>query len=142
MRVDQLVHGKQGEVITIDADAPIVDAVALLATHGIGALVIVNHESKIEGILSERDIVRSLATSGSSTLEQSVKQLMTKNVYTCNRESTIAELMKLVSAKRIRHIPVENNGKLVGIVSIGDIVNARLLELETEREQLEEYISS
>jgi len=142
VRVHQLLNKSRGAVITIDAHAPITHSVTLLATHGIGALVIVNENSMIEGILSERDIVRSLAAPDNNTLDQSVKQLMTSNVHTCSPDSTIAELMELMSAKRIRHIPVESNGKLVGIVSIGDVVNARLLELETEREQLEEYISS
>lgn len=142
MRVDKLLNKNRLPVITVDANASIAHAVSLLAAHQIGALVIVNENTMIRGILSERDIVRSLAQSEQNTLDLKVNQLMTNNVYTSTPESSVAELMELMSTNHIRHIPVEKKGKLVGIVSVGDVVTARLKELETERGQLEEYISS
>jgi CBS domain-containing protein len=94
------------------------------------------------GIVSERDIARAAHTHGPSTLEQTVRQIMTSLVVTCSLESRTAELMELMTEKRVRHIPVLEDGRLVGIVSIGDIVKARLAELETERDALQAYITN
>jgi len=137
-----LLSKEQSSLVTITPAASIVEAVQLLSLHDIGALLVSSASKPIEGMLSERDIVRSLADPHQDTLSLQVHQLMTVNVHTCSMKSTVAELMSLMTSKRIRHVPVLNDGKLSGMVSIGDVVRARLNELEVEREQIQEYITS
>jgi len=142
MFVSNMLKRKGSNVITISPNASIADAVESLSEHRIGALVVSSDGKTINGIISERDIVRSLAIDGKDTLTKSVAQLMTKDVRTCQEKASIAELMELMSQNRIRHLPVESRGELAGVVSIGDVVQARLRELINERAQMEEYISS
>ena len=140
MNLGQIVGNKENSIIKIGADATIGEAVALLSEHQIGALVVTSDENTLNGILSERDIVRSLANSSKPTMSLLVSELMTTDVHTCTLSASVSELMTLMTANRIRHVPIITDGKLSGIVSIGDIVKARLNELEAEHHEMEAYI--
>jgi CBS domain-containing protein len=143
--IEHILYGKGHDVATIAPDASVAEAVALLRQRNIGALVVADDESRIAGILSERDIVRALAeeTLGhTSLLERQVSDLMTTDVTTCGSRATVNELMRLMTDRRIRHIPVVDNETLNGIVSIGDVVKSRIGELETEAGTLHDYMSS
>ena len=140
MQVMQILKEKGAEVTTIAADARIAEAVRTLNEKRIGALVIIARNGNIEGILSERDLVHALAERGTDLLEAQVADLMTRHVFTCTPETSIEELMRQMTRRRIRHLPVIRDGLLCGIVSIGDVVNNRLLELETEATTLRDYI--
>jgi CBS domain-containing protein len=141
MIVSHILGQKGPEVATVSSDASVADAVAELRAHGIGALVVSDDGSTIAGILSERDVVRALAAQGAALLEARVADVMTATVLTCGAETTINELMALMTERRIRHVPVVADGALVGIVSIGDVVKSRVHELETDAEQLAGYIT-
>jgi CBS domain-containing protein len=141
VKLESIVTSDQSSVVTIAKDASIAEAVHLLSQHRIGALVVCSATNSIEGILSERDIVRALDNSNQDTMSLSVHQLMTADVITCSMNSTVAELMSLMTTKRIRHVPVVNDGQLCALVSIGDLVSARLKELELERQHIQDYIS-
>jgi CBS domain-containing protein len=143
--IEHILYGKGREVATIGPDASVAEAVALLREHNVGALVVVDTESQIAGILSERDIVRALAedTAGETgILERQVSDLMTSEVATCGSRSSVNELMRIMTDRRIRHVPVVDDGALSGIVSIGDVVKSRIGELETEAGTLHDYLSS
>jgi len=142
MRISDILRRKGTDVATIPPSATIADAIALLADKDIGALVVSADKQKIAGILSERDIVRSMAKTVETNLSQPVASLMTADVFTCGPEATTADLMELMTQKRFRHVPVVEENRLVGVVSIGDVVSVRLHELEEERQQIEEYITS
>ncbi len=142
MLIQEMLKQKGLDVTSIAPGASIQDAVVLLAEKRIGALVVSTNGESIDGILSERDIVRSLARTDVDTVSLSVADLMTIDVMTCTAQSSIADLMELMTDKRIRHVPVVANDKLSGVVSIGDVVQARLLEVETERQQIEQYINT
>ena len=141
MRIGQILQRKGGDVATIEPTASIVDVISSLGTHGVGALVVSSDGKTIGGIISERDIVRSLATLGADTLEATAAELMTAEVFTCELDATTEQLMSEMTKGRFRHVPVVEAGVLVGIISIGDVVNARVDELEVERQQLTDYIS-
>ncbi|MFT6304831.1 MAG: CBS domain-containing protein [Granulosicoccus sp.] len=141
MKLEAIITGEQTSVVTIATDASIAEAVHLLSQHSIGALVVSSVSNSIEGMLSERDIVRSLDSADQDTMSLQVHQLMTADVHTCSMDSTVAELMSLMTTKRIRHVPVVNDGQLYALVSIGDLVSARLNELESERQHIQDYIS-
>jgi CBS domain-containing protein len=164
--IEHILHRKGHEVETIAADAPVADAVVKLRERNIGALVVTGPTGggragdsdsggddgsgadetagPIAGILSERDIVRALADAApdAAVLEQPVSTLMTTDLSTCGPRSTVDELMRLMTDRRIRHVPVVDGGELAGLVSIGDIVKSRIDELQTETETLHDYISS
>ena len=140
MLVSQILKSKGSDVATISPDATISDVISALAEFHVGALVVSSDKSQIDGIISERDVVRGLADHGGVS-DMTVSELMTAEVVTCTRESTTEELMSQMTEHRFRHVPVVEDNKLIGIVSIGDVVNARVRELETEREQLTDYIS-
>ncbi|HKA84665.1 MAG TPA: CBS domain-containing protein [Acidimicrobiales bacterium] len=145
MLIEHILYAKGHDVATIDPDASVAEAVALLREHNVGALVVVDAESRIAGILSERDIVRALAeeTIGhTAILERQVSDLMTRDVATCGSRSTANELMRIMTDRRIRHVPVIDEDSLNGIVSIGDVVKSRIEELETEAGTLHDYLSS
>jgi CBS domain-containing protein len=142
MYVQSILAGKGDEVATIAPDATVREAVALLNERRVGALVVSTDGHRIDGILSERDIVRSLGTQASTALDQSVADLMTRQVTTCAPKDTIEQLMWLMTDQRIRHVPVAGeDGGLAGIVSIGDVVKHRLGQLESENQALYEYIT-
>jgi CBS domain-containing protein len=141
MHVKSILQSKGHTVETIRPEATIADAIDLLKRKRIGVLVVSADGRRIDGIISERDIVSGLAEHGASLLDSQVETVMTCEVRTCEPEDTIHEVMELMTDRRIRHIPVTVNKRLVGIVSIGDAVKYRLQELESEATHLREYIS-
>ena len=142
MNVAHLLATKGRDVATINQERSVNDAVAMLKERGIGALVVVGGTGPLTGILSERDIVRAFAREGADALDLRVAALMSTSVTTCEESTTVNELMTTMTEKRIRHVPVVQGGLLVGIVSIGDVVKARVTELENEKRDLLEYVSA
>jgi CBS domain-containing protein len=144
MKVSVILSNKStSEVATIAPDATIGDAVAKLSAEGIGALVVSPGNGEIAGILSERDIVRGLGESGSGALERPVSELMTIGVQTCTSDDTAIGLLGRMTRGRFRHLPVVgSNGRMTGILSIGDVVKARLEEMEAENRAMAEMLSS
>lgn len=141
MNVQEILSAKGSSVATITPSASLSDATASLRDHGIGALIVSADGSTIDGILSERDVVRSLAAHGGTTLGRAVSSAMSDDVVTCAPGDTVDELMALMSDRHFRHLPVTDEaGSLVGIISIGDVVKARLGQLEHENDQLYDYI--
>jgi CBS domain-containing protein len=142
MRVQDILTRKGSAVATIDPDATIAEAVAMLHGRRIGAVVVSADGAAIIGILSERDVVGALATVGPGLLTAPVRQFMTAEVLTCGPDDELRALAITMTAKRFRHMPVVVNSRLAGIVSIGDVVKLRVDELQTEHDQLVDYISS
>ena len=142
MNVRQLLAGKSGDIAAIGPDTPVSEAVTTLKEANVGALVVTDKGNRLVGILSERDIVRSLADDGAGLMNKTAKDLMTSNVVTCKPDDRVDALMRQMTDGRFRHLPVVDDGKLVGIVSIGDVVKNRLDELEAEASQLRAYITS
>lgn len=140
MHISEVLHNKGNRVATIVPDASIRDLVALLAEQNIGAVVVSTDGMTIDGIVSERDIVRAMG-SRPEVLDEPVTAIMTAQVTTCTPDDTVHDLMRLMTEQRVRHIPVLIADRLAGIVSIGDVVKTRIGELEFEREQLEHYIT-
>jgi len=141
MQLSTIIAAKGGFVATIQPDATVGDLVAMLAEHGVGALVVSADGRTITGIVSERDVVRAM-THGPEALSRPVAAIMTTHVFCAPPEAHIDELMHVMTDKRVRHIPVTDpDGALLGIVSIGDVVKSRLGELEGERMALLEYIT-
>lgn len=141
MRLSEILRAKGGAVVTVGPDATVTEVLGLLAQHRVGALVVSTDGRTVTGIVSERDIVRSLAQHGHSTLELTAADIMTLEVVTASPAASIDDVMATMTERRFRHVPVTEDGRLVGIVSIGDVVNARLRALEIEAEQLTNYIS-
>jgi len=142
MKVESILVHKGREVWTISPEASIADAARDLSNAGIGALVVSADGSSIDGILSERDIVRGLAREGAALLDMPVRLLMTTDVTTCGLEDSVAELMATITQQRIRHLPVLVDGRLSGLVSIGDVVKNRVQEIQEEATLLRDYIYS
>lgn len=140
MTVNDILSQKGNQVLTIEPAATLAAAVQMLAQRRIGALVVTGADHRIVGIISERDIVRVLGEKGTAVLGAPVADVMTRKVVTCARNETIAEIMERMTGGKFRHVPVVEHGRLVGIVSIGDVVKARLSELEYEQDALREYI--
>ena len=140
MLVAELLRQKGAEVATVAPTDSVGRVVETLRTHNIGAIVVSADGSTIDGIASERDVVRALDASTSDLLEQPVADIMTADVHTCSPTDTVDSLMSLMTDKRIRHLPVVVDGALNGIISIGDVVKCRVSELEVEARQLTEYI--
>jgi CBS domain-containing protein len=140
MIVKNILASKRGEVVTIEPTADVTTAIKLLAERRIGAVVILGANHRIVGILSERDIVRALAERGPTALNERVSQVMTRDVKTCTEDDTIEGLMGRMTTGKFRHMPVVEQEKLIGIVSIGDVVKNRVEEIEHEAEALRDYI--
>jgi CBS domain-containing protein len=140
MTVNDILRYKGNHVVTIEPAAALAAAVRTLVQHRIGALLVTGAGHRIVGIISERDVVRVLDEKGPAVLAAPVAEVMTRRVVTCDRNETIAEIMERITSGRFRHVPVIEHGRLVGIVSIGDVVKARLSELEHEQNALREYI--
>jgi CBS domain-containing protein len=148
--IEHILHRKGRAVETIPTGASVADAVARLHERNIGALVVTGDEPDesapaVVGILSERDVVRALGAPGADSaalLAQPVDSLMSTDVATCDPRATVDELMRLMTDRRIRHVPVLDGGDLAGIVSIGDIVKSRIDELQAETDTLHEYLTS
>lgn len=142
MIVKNILSNKTGNVITINPATDIITATKLLADRGIGAVVVLGVNNRIVGILSERDIVQALAEHGAAVLTEPVSQVMTREVKTCSENDTIAELMDRMTTGRFRHLPVVEQGKLIGIVSIGDVVKGRLEEMDQEAKAMHDFIQT
>jgi CBS domain-containing protein len=142
VQISQLLRRKGREVATIDATETVRAALALLAEKGIGALVVSSDGRRVEGIVSERDVARGLHEHGAALLAEPVSSVMTSQVHTCPPEASVHDLAQTMTDHRVRHVPVVEDGALIGIVSIGDVVKARLDELEEERRQLVDYIQT
>jgi len=142
VHISQLLRRKGADVATVEASASIRTALALLAEHRVGALVVSADGRSVDGIVSERDVVRALHERGAGLLTDPVSSVMTADVHTCPPGSGVEELARTMTDHRVRHVPVVDDGQLVGIVSIGDVVKARLDELESERAQLVDYIQT
>jgi CBS domain-containing protein len=140
MNVKTILAAKGGDTITIEPTADLAAAAKLLMQHRIGAVVICGAGGRLAGILSERDIIRALTEQGAGALTLPVGQVMTRNVMTCSEDDSVASLMERMTAGRFRHLPVLRDGKLVGLVSIGDVVKQRVEAIERESEALRDYI--
>ena len=142
MNVQSIIGSKGTDVATIAQTASLSDAVHVLGERGIGALVVSGDGRRIEGIVSERDIVRATGRQGAAALDSSVGSIMSTDVITCSAGDGVDRLMALMTERRIRHLPVvDDAGNLAGIISIGDVVKSRLAELEQENQALSQYIS-
>ncbi len=142
MTVRDILNEKGHEIITLTPDVPVAEAVAVLAKHRIGAIIVTNGAGLIKGILSERDIVRRLAEDGPECLKHKVAELMTANVKVCAEHHSNHEVMEIMTNGRFRHLPVERDGKLIGVISIGDVVKRRIAEVQRETEDIRSYIAS
>ena len=142
MSVKTILSTKGSEVITIGPNATLEDAIAILTKHRIGAVVVLGADQRVIGILSERDIVRALADRSAAALKEPLAQTMTRVVVTCGEGDTISEIMERMTRGRFRHVPVLEQDRLVGIISIGDVVKQRLGEMERESEALRDYIQT
>lgn len=141
MKVSRILQFKGSDVSTVGPQTPIMEIVASLREHKIGAMVVVEPDGSICGIISERDIVRALAEHGPDLARLKTADLMTAGVSVCEKTTDIDDIMRQMTEGSFRHVPVVDNGKLVGIVSIGDVVKARIRELEQERSALQHYIA-
>ena len=142
MRIHNVLAGKPSqEVVTISPDATVRELVALLAEHNVGALVVSTDGRAVDGIVSERDVVRRLHDDD-TVLTHSVASIMTADVHTADPHELLNDLMQLMTEHRIRHVPVVTDGSLSGIISIGDVVKYRMSELEFERDQLDNFVHS
>jgi CBS domain-containing protein len=140
MRISQVLAGKASQKIhTIRPDATVRELLAQLSEHNVGALVVSTDGASVDGIVSERDIVRRLLDN-EGLLDSPVSAIMTHEVATCEAHHTVHELMQVMTERRFRHVPVLTDGQLTGLVSIGDVVKSRMEELEFERDQLDKYV--
>ncbi len=142
MTVAQILNAKGRAVITAQPGDTVLTVAQTLAGKKIGAVVIVDAQGRIGGIVSERDIVRAVAQGGVKALDRPIKEFMTSAVRTCAPRDTEAELMSLMTEHRVRHLPVVEGGKLGGMISIGDVVKHRIEEIEREAEEMKSYIAS
>jgi CBS domain-containing protein len=141
MRIADVLRTKGATVATVDPSATIEQLLNGLDKHNIGAMVVLGEDGTVVGIVSERDVVRRLHEYGSSLLMRSVAEIMTSEVFTCTPGDSVDSLTVLMTERRIRHVPVIDGEKLVGIVSIGDVVKSRIKKLEEDQQQLEAYIT-
>jgi CBS domain-containing protein len=142
MTVASILNEKGRNVVTVDGEMTIGRVCSILAEKRIGAAVIVDGGQGVQGIVSERDIVRIIARDGGAALDQPASGVMTRDVVTCGEEETIGSLMEKMTAGKFRHLPVINNGRLTGIISIGDVVKRRIAEAEMDAQAMREYIAA
>jgi CBS domain-containing protein len=140
MTISIILASKGREVVTIAPSASLASAVGLLVEKRIGAVLILGADRRVVGILSERDVVRALAERGAGALEEPVSQTMTRKVSTCNENESVFNIMERMTEGRSRHVPVVDQGQLVGIVSIGDVVKHRLHQMEHDSATMHDYI--
>jgi CBS domain-containing protein len=141
MRIRDVLRSKGDAVYTTHPDTTVNELLATLARHNVGALVVSADGSTVAGIVSERDVVRRIHDSGVSVLDGPVSAIMTGTVTTCTEDENVQDVMRLMTDRRIRHVPVLRKGVLVGVISIGDVVKSRIGELEHERSNLIGYIA-
>jgi CBS domain-containing protein len=142
VQISKLLSNKGAFVLTIAPDAPISELVGELTRRKIGALVVSTDGRTVQGIASERDVVRALNQFGATVLGEPVRAIMTSDVHTASPKDTVDSLTALMTIQRVRHVPVVEDGILVGIVSIGDVVKTRMEELESDRDALVNYIEA
>lgn len=142
MLLTDVLRTKGEDVVTVPPDTDVTGLLAVLASHGIGAVVVSSDGTSVEGIVSERDVVRALGERGAGVLQEPVSAICTRDVRTCPPDARLDDLMRVMTEQRIRHVPVVLDGRLRGIVSIGDVVKRRMEELEGERAALADYISA
>jgi CBS domain-containing protein len=140
MTVKAILSRKGSAVVTIAPGASLAEAAKLLSTNRIGAVIVTGPDARVIGVLSERDIVRALADRGAAALDLRVEEAMTRRVVTAGEADTVGEIMEQMTAGKFRHIPVVENDRLVGVVSIGDVVKHRLEEMERESSAMRDYI--
>jgi CBS domain-containing protein len=141
MTVRSILDSKGHQVLSVEPDAKLAAAVKILGGQKIGAVLVMS-QGRIEGILSERDIVRVLSERDAQVLEEPVSSVMTRKVVSCRQSDTVAGIMEMMTLGKFRHLPVVEDGKVVGLISIGDIVKRRVQEFETEQEALQNYIKT
>lgn len=141
MKISDVLRDKGQDVVTIGPDATVGELLALLAEHRIGAVVVSTDGASVDGIVSERDVVRHLHSEGAAIVDGPVRSIMTAEVHTCSVGDQLVDLESAMTQRRIRHVPVVEDGRLVSIVSIGDVVKHRIRDLAAERDQLEAYIT-
>ncbi len=141
MTIAAILRHKGREVVTLSPTATVVEIAQIMSERGIGAVLVVDQSNRLLGIVSERDIVRSLHASGARTLDMTANDLMTRSLYTASPKTTINEAMRQMTARRFRHVPILDEGELVGLVSIGDVVKARIMQQEEEVDSLKAYIA-
>ncbi len=142
MLVAHILNEKGRDVVSIRPEATLQDAAAVLTRHRIGALIVHGEAGALMGIISERDIVRAVAEHGEAALGLPVSARMTADVAVCDEAGTIAEIMETMTRQRFRHLPVVRDGKVCGIISIGDVVKSRIYETVCEAEALKEYVAT
>lgn len=142
MTVKTMLERKGRNVVTVHMNATLKEALSILAENDIGAMVITDEDGRIRGILSERDIVRLLAAQGAQALAFPVSGTMTKRVMVCSEQHTVNQVMEIMTNHRIRHLPVEAEGRLAGIISIGDVVKQRIEDVEREADEIRNYIAT
>ena len=142
MIVESILNSKGRDVFSVPANMSVRDVARRLQALSIGAVIVLAEEGSLAGIFSERDLMKAVAEQGSTALGLNVGDLMTRKVRTCKPTDDIATIMQIMTNKRIRHLPVVEAGKIVGVISIGDVVKSRIAEAETEAEALKAYIAS
>jgi CBS domain-containing protein len=141
MTVKGILETKGREIVSVKPDIALRDAVKMLAVQRIGAVLVMNGPT-IDGILSERDIVRVLGERGAAVLDEPVRSVMTRNVVTCKPADTVGAIMEKMTNGKFRHLPVVEDGRVVGVISIGDVVKIRVREYEREQEAMRDYIKT
>ena len=142
MNVQSILQAKGGNVMSIAPTATLQAAVHRLAEHRIGALLVLGPDHRVVGIISERDVVRVLAERGPGVLTEPLSTVMTRTVVTCTRSDTINDIMERMTTGKFRHVPVVEQERVIGVVSIGDVVKQRLREMEDESSALRDYIQT
>lgn len=142
MSVKRILAEKGRDVVTIEPQISVGDAAAVLAKRRIGAAVVLDEAGAVIGIFTERDLVRAVGEKGAASLADAVADRMTRDVITCRQDATIDELMELMTTRKFRHVPVVEQGRLDGIVSIGDVVKHRIAAVEAEHKALRDYITA
>ena len=141
MTVAKILEGKGHHTFTASSTTPLREVMVMLRRHGVGALVISDDEEHVVGIISERDLVRHLADQGPSAFEQPVAEVMTRDVLTCQPRDRASAVMAKMSERRVRHMPVIEDGKLAGMVSLGDVVKRRIDEIQAETDAMRDFIT-
>ncbi len=140
MTAKTILAHKGSDVVTISPSATLAQAINVLAERRIGALVVLGADQRVIGIVSERDVVRAISERGGAALDQPLGQVMTRDVVTCTTNDTVSEIMERMTSGKFRHVPVVEQDRLMGIVSIGDVVKHRLTQMQHESEALRDYI--
>lgn len=142
MIVSRILSIKGRDIVSIEPGRTLGEAARLLSERKIGALLVVDDKKPVSGIISERDIVKAVAAGGAKALDEPVSRYMTERVITCTGHTSINDIMELMTKQKFRHVPVVEEGSLIGIISIGDVVKLRLEEIEAESQAIKEYIAT